>query len=101
MRRHHILPALTKLILYSFDASTHPPLAPPSRSTSSPLMAKDTAVAPTSIDVSGVWQFHEDATFVLYDFSGDHSGSKAFKCHTDGTYTFVQTGDAFSGTFDQ
>jgi len=100
MRRHHTLPVLAALILCGCDGNSisAPRLLPMS---SAPRMAKDTAVNGVAIDVSGGWQFHEDATFVLYDFSGDHSGSKSFKCSTDGTYTFVQTGATFSGSFDQ
>jgi hypothetical protein len=74
------------------NLSTGPLVAPTA-------LANVTASEPA--DLSGVWQFHEDATFVLYDFSGDHSGSKVFRCSTDGTYTFVQTDATFTGTFDQ
>jgi len=100
MRGHHTLPVLAALILCGCDGNSisAPRLLPMS---AAPRMAKDTAVNGVAIDVSGGWQFHEDATFVLYDFSGDHSGSKSFKCSTDGTYTFVQTGATFSGSFDQ
>ena len=99
MRGHHTLPVLAALILCGCDGNSIS--SPPLPRMSPPLMAKDTVVAPVAIDISGAWQYHEDATFVLYDFSGEHSGSKAFKCSTDGTYTFVQIGTTFSGAFDQ
>lgn len=51
------------------------------------------------VDISGTWSFHEDATLLLYHFGG--RGTKAFRCSTDGTYTFVQTGQTFTGSYDQ
>lgn len=50
-------------------------------------------------NIGGVWTFHEDATFLLYDFVGH--ATKAFRCGSDGTYTFVQTGATFTGSFGQ
>lgn len=99
MRGDHTLLVLAALVLCGCDGASITP--PPAPLTLTMRMAKDTAVAPVDIDISGVWRFHEDATFVLYDFSGAHSGSKSFKCSTDGTYTFAQTGATFSGSFDQ
>ena len=52
-----------------------------------------------SVDISGVWPYHEDATFLLFDYAGH--ATKAFRCSSDGTYTIVQTGDTFTGTLDQ
>src|SRR5580765_5449131 len=95
MRGHHTLPLLAALVLSSCDGNS---ITSPSMR-SSPRVATDQAL--DAADIRGVWHFHEDATFVLYDYSGDHSGSKAFRCSTDGTYTFVQTGETFTGTFDQ
>ena len=72
-------------------------LGPP---TSVPNMASFAAqLALGTVDISGVWPYHENATFLLYDFAGH--ATKAFRCSSDGTYTFVQTGDAFTGSFDQ
>ena len=50
-------------------------------------------------DISGEWTYHEDATLVIFDLGGH--ASKPFRCSSDGTYTFAQNGDAFTGTFDQ
>lgn len=50
-------------------------------------------------DIGGLWTFHEGATFLLYDLVGH--ATKAFRCSSDGTYTFVQTGNTFTGSFDQ
>ena len=68
--------------------------------TSAPLAAPS-ALAQTSatVDISGVWPYHEDATFLLFDYAGH--ATKAFRCSSDGAYTFVQTGDTFTGSFDQ
>jgi hypothetical protein len=52
-----------------------------------------------TVDITGTWSFHEDATLLLYHFGG--RGTKAFRCSTDGTYTFVQTGKTFTGSYDQ
>ena len=51
------------------------------------------------VDISGAWTYHEDATFLLYDFTSH--ATKAFRCSSDGTYTFVQSGSTFTGSFDQ
>ena len=50
-------------------------------------------------DISGAWPFHEDASFLLYDFVSH--ATKVFRCSSDGTYTFVQVGQTFTGSFDQ
>jgi len=99
MPGHHTLPTLAALVLSSCDGSSITPSAPPPLSTSSPRMAKDTAVDAVDIDISGAWHFHEDATSVLYDYSGEHSGSKAFRCSTDGTYTFICGGGGVFETY--
>lgn len=52
-----------------------------------------------AVDISGEWTFHEDATFLFFHVAGN--ATKAFRCSSDGTYTFVQTGDTFTGSFDQ
>lgn len=95
MRGQYALPLLAALIVAGCDGNpiTTPIIA------STPRVALSNAA--DLVDVSGVWHFHEDATFVLYDYNGEHSGSKSFKCSTDGIYTFVQTGESFTGTFDQ
>ncbi|MEO7181107.1 MAG: hypothetical protein ABI141_09745 [Gemmatimonadaceae bacterium] len=55
--------------------------------------------ASATVDISGVWPFHEDATFLLFDYAGQ--ATKVFRCSSDGAYTFTQTGDTFTGSFDQ
>ena len=55
--------------------------------------------ASSIVDISGAWTFHEDATFLLYNFAGQ--ATKAFRCSSDGTYNFVQSGITFTGSFDQ
>ena len=52
-----------------------------------------------TVDISGDWSFHEDATFLLFHFGSQ--ATKAFRCSSDGTYTFVQVGNTFTGTFGQ
>ena len=68
--------------------------------TSEPGAAPNALRQPSAtVDISGVWPYHEDATFLLFDYAGN--ATKAFRCSSNGTYTFVQTGDTFTGTFEQ
>ena len=67
---------------------------------SEPTMASlDLQQAGVTADISGEWTFHEEATFLFFHVAGN--ATKAFRCSSDGTYTFVQTGDTFTGSFDQ
>ncbi len=50
-------------------------------------------------NINGDWTFHEDGTFLQYNVDG--RAAKAYRCSSDGTYTFAQTGDSFVGSFDQ
>ena len=63
------------------------------------MASLDVQQAGVSADISGEWTFHEDATFLLFHVAAN--ATKAFRCSSDGTYTFVQTGDTFTGSFDQ
>lgn len=61
-----------------------------------PSSSKSAASIP---NIGGNWTFHEDGIFLKYNADG--GAAKAYRCSSDGTYTFVQTGDAFTGSFDQ
>ncbi len=66
----------------------------------SPTLAGINGLA--TADISGAWTYHEEATFLLRDYPGDErTGVKAFRCSSDGVYTFVQSGSDFSGSYDQ
>lgn len=53
-------------------------------------------------DISGAWTYHEEATFLLREYPGDErAGVKAFRCSSDGVYTFVQSGSDFTGSYEQ
>jgi hypothetical protein len=68
--------------------------------TSAPHTAPSALRQPSaSVDISGVWPYHEDATFLLFDYASN--ATKAFRCSSDGVYTFVQTGNTFTGSLDQ
>jgi hypothetical protein len=67
---------------------------------SEPTIASlDVQQAGVTADINGDWTFHEDATFLFFQVAGN--ATKAFRCSSDGTYTFAQTGDTFTGSFDQ
>ena len=53
-----------------------------------------------TVDITGSWSFHEDAEFIFYS-QAPGQGAQTFRCSTNGTYDFVQTGQTFSGTYDQ
>jgi hypothetical protein len=60
------------------------------------------ADAAGTVNVTGVWTYHEDATLLLFTYPGDgRPGATAFRCSSDGTYTFAQTGDTFTGSYVQ
>ena len=61
-----------------------------------PSSSKSAAPIP---NIGGNWTFHEDGTYLEYNVDG--GAAKAYRCSSDGTYTFAQTGDAFTGSFDQ
>ena len=88
---------LSSCVIALVSACGDPVMGP---AASAPLAAPN-ALRQTSatVDISGVWPYHEDATFLLFDYSGH--ATKAFRCSSDGAYTFVQTGDTFTGTLDQ
>jgi hypothetical protein len=76
-----------------------------SESPAGPL-AGVTSLAPSSSksaspipDISGNWTFHEDGTYLQYNVDG--GAAKAYRCSSDGMYTFAQTGNAFAGSFNQ
>lgn len=79
------------------DATT---TAPRTVAVATPPLTRIDAMA--TADITGSWAYHEEATFLLRDFAGDdRAGVKAFRCVSDGVYTFVQTGTDFTGTYDQ
>jgi hypothetical protein len=92
-RRLQLCACVIALATACVDAATGPAKSEPAVTTLAAQQASGV------VDISGVWPFHEDAVFLLYDFTGQ--ATKAFRCSTDGTYTFAQTGDTFTGSFDQ
>jgi hypothetical protein len=73
---------------------------PRSATMAAPRLAR--ADAAGAVDITGVWTYHEDATYLIAEYPGDDRlGAKAFRCSSDGVYTFAQTGDAFTGSYDQ
>ena len=60
------------------------------------------AAAAGAVDITGVWAYHEDAILLLFTYPGDtRPGAKTFRCSSDGAYTFAQTGETFTGSYDQ
>ena len=60
------------------------------------------ADAAEAVDITGTWPYHEDGTLLIRDFAGaQRRDVTAFRCSSDGVYTFAQTGDAFTGAYDQ
>jgi hypothetical protein len=80
------------------SACSEPVLGPSASVPATASLAVQQAKA--AVDISGDWTYHEDATFLFFDVGGGHA-TKAFRCSSDGTYNFVQTGDAFTGSLDQ
>jgi hypothetical protein len=78
------------------SACAEPALGPKPEPVKASLAVQQTSA---TFDISGTWTFHEDATFLFYDVGG--SASKTFRCSSDGTYTFDQNGNAFTGSLDQ
>jgi hypothetical protein len=93
VRRILVYPSLLALATACADST----VGPSTPEGSAPSNARHQAA---SADISGSWSFHEDATFVLYHFGGGR-GAKVFRCSSDGTYTFAQTGETFTGSYDQ
>ena len=89
--------ALSACVIALATACADPAMGP--RASESELAALAVQQAAGIADINGAWTYHEDATFLLYDLVGH--ATKVFKCSSDGTYSFVQTGDTFSGSFDQ
>lgn len=89
-------PLLVASVLALATACADPVTGPQSAELVAPMAVQQGVGA---VDISGDWSFHEDATFLLFDF-GSHA-TKAFRCSSDGTYTFVQVGNTFTGTFGQ
>lgn len=78
------------------DAATGPEFA----ASTGPQPVRDAAAG--AVDITGVWPYHEDAALVLYEDLGNHHlAATTFVCSSDGTYTFVQTGGSFTGSYDQ
>ncbi len=73
-------------------------LAPSTRETPAPRLARQQASA--TVDISGLWNYDEAATFVIAHYAGGR-GAKVFRCSSTGTYAFVQTGASFTGSYDQ
>lgn len=92
-RRLQLCACMITLATACADPAMGPPTSVPNLASFAVQKALGTA------DISGEWTFHEDATFLLYDFAGH--ATKPFRCSSDGTYTFAQSGDTFTGTFDQ
>jgi hypothetical protein len=81
-------------------ACAEAPTGPGIVTVAGPQLARQGAVE--AVDITGVWAYHEDATLLLYtDPDDSRPGAKAFRCSSDGTYTFAQTGDTFTGSYDQ
>lgn len=93
VRRLPLFACLMVLATACADSATGP------RTFESVMAPLATNSASGTADISGVWPFHEDATFLLYDFASH--ATKVFRCSSDGTYTFVQVGATFTGSFDQ
>lgn len=78
------------------DAST----GPTSAASASPLLVRVDALG--AADITGIWTYHEDASFLIREYPGDsRAGVKAFRCSSDGVYTFVQSGTALTGSYEQ
>jgi len=74
----------------------------PEAASAGPRLARVTVVAAAAaVDLTGVWSYHEDATLVLFPDPDAGGGAQAFRCSSDGRYTFAQTGDAFTGSYVQ
>jgi len=76
------------------------PAAACTEAATGPRVARQGAAGP--VDITGAWTYHEDATLLLFTYPGDdRPGAKAFRCSSDGVYTFAQTGETFTGSYDQ
>ena len=91
-RRLLVCPLMLALATACADSA----VGPSTPGEGAPRLARQQAAG---VDISGTWSFHEDATLLLYHFGG--RGTKAFRCSSDGTYTFAQTGQSFTGSYDQ
>jgi len=79
-------------------ACVDPALAPPTFDAAAPRLARQDASGDANI--GGQWQYDEAATFLIFHYAGS-GGAKPFRCSSTGTYTFVQAGSTFTGSYDQ
>ena len=76
------------------SACTESPTAP-SRSSTSPAPSESRS-APTPANIDGVWSLDEKFILILFGAGG---ASTVYKCTDQGSYTFVQTGTTFTGSW--
>lgn len=98
MNRRNLFLSLTLSVAggVSLSACSESPVGPSAAVTS---LARNLSQSPT-VNIDGTWNFDEQAVFLLYEFDGGQA-TKVFKCSSQGTYTFVQTGTTFTGSYVQ
>lgn len=78
-------------------ACSDSPTGPPASEAVASLSARELSASVP--DISGTWSYKEVASLVIWNF--DDQPTKTFHCISNGTYTFVQSGATFTGSFDQ